>query len=50
MSPRLETTDPLVSETLGPAWGYHLDDINLALGNLVNDVRLQEQAYAATSR
>ncbi len=41
---------PAVSEALGPAWGYHLDDINLALGNLVNDVRLQEQAYAAKSR
>lgn len=38
---------PTVSETLGPAWGYHPDDINLALGNLVNDVRLQEKAYRA---
>ena len=22
----------------GPIWGYHLDDMNLALGNLVLDV------------
>lgn len=36
---------PRVSETLGPTWGFHLDDVNLALGNLVSDVRGQEQAY-----
>jgi hypothetical protein len=36
---------PVVSETLGPAWGYHLDDINLALGNLLTDVRGEELAY-----
>jgi hypothetical protein len=38
---------PVVSETLGPAWGYHLDDISLALGNLVDDVRAEEAAYAS---
>jgi hypothetical protein len=38
---------PTVTETLGPAWGYHLDDVNLALGNLVDDVRGQEAAFAA---
>jgi Protein of unknown function (DUF3089) len=38
---------PVVTETLGPTWGYHLDDINLALENLVNDIRLQENAYTA---
>jgi hypothetical protein len=38
---------PVVSEKLGPAWGYHLDDINLALGNLVNDVRAEEAAYSS---
>jgi hypothetical protein len=37
---------PVVSETLGPAWGYHSDDVNLALGNLVDDVRTEEAAYA----
>ncbi len=38
---------PVVSEPLGPAWGYHLDDINLALDNLVDDVRAAEDAYTA---
>jgi hypothetical protein len=41
---------PVVSEKLGPAWGYHLDDINLALGNLVNDVRSEEAAYTSSAR
>lgn len=36
---------PVVTETLGPAWGYHLDDINLALGDLINDVKGEELAY-----
>jgi Protein of unknown function (DUF3089) len=36
---------PTVSASLGPAWGYHLDDVNLALGNLVTDVGLQEATY-----
>ena len=36
---------PTVSASLGPLWGYHLDDVNLALGNLVTDVDLQEAAY-----
>ncbi len=39
---------PVVTETLGPEWGYHLDDINLALGNLLTDVALQEHSYAAS--
>ena len=38
---------PVVTERLGPTWGYHLDDINLASGNLVADVALEEQAYTA---
>ena len=29
----------------GPLWGYHLNDVNLALGNLVTDVGLEEAAY-----
>ena len=37
----------MVSERLGPTWGYHLDDVNLALGNLVDDVRRQVAAYRA---
>jgi hypothetical protein len=36
---------PTVAATLGPNWGLHLNDVNLALGNLVRDVRLQEAAY-----
>jgi hypothetical protein len=36
---------PTVTASLGPLWGYHLDDVNLALGNLVADVALQEAAY-----
>ena len=38
---------PRVTETLGPTWGYHLDDVNLALGNLLPDVRQQESTYRA---
>ncbi|MGH9114223.1 MAG: DUF3089 domain-containing protein [Acidimicrobiales bacterium] len=38
---------PLVTEALGPAWGYHQDDVNLALGNLVRDVAAAEAGYAA---
>ncbi len=36
---------PTVTEALGPTWGYHLQDINLALGDLVEDVQMQEAAY-----
>jgi hypothetical protein len=38
---------PVATPTLGPTWGLHLDDVNLALGNLVDDVQAQEAAYAA---
>jgi hypothetical protein len=33
---------PVVTESLGPAWGFHRDDISLALGNLVQDVAVAE--------
>lgn len=36
-----------MTETLGPTWGLHLDDINLPLGNLVDDVKTEENAYSA---
>jgi hypothetical protein len=36
---------PVVAASLGPIWGYHLDDVNLALGNLVSAVRAEESAY-----
>jgi Protein of unknown function (DUF3089) len=38
-------TRPTVSAVLGPLWGYHLEDVNLALGNLVADVGREEAAY-----
>jgi hypothetical protein len=38
---------PAVGEQLGPAWGYHLVDINLALGNLVDDVTAEEATYTS---
>jgi hypothetical protein len=34
-----------VLETLGPQWGTHLADVNLALGNLVGTVGIQSAAY-----
>ena len=36
---------PTVTETLGPLWGYHVSDVNLALGNLVGDVAAQEASF-----
>jgi hypothetical protein len=37
---------PVVTEdTLGPDWGYHVDDVNLTLGNLVADVRAAEAGW-----
>jgi hypothetical protein len=36
---------PAVSQTLGPDWGLHLYDMNLALGDLVALVRRQAAAY-----
>jgi hypothetical protein len=38
---------PVVTSTLGPDWGLHVDDVNLALGNLVDDVSASETAYSA---
>ena len=38
---------PVVTQSLGPTWGYHADDVNLALGNLISDVRTEEAAYTA---
>ena len=37
-----------LSEPLGPEWGTHLVDVNVALGNLVAVVRLQAFAYLLT--
>ena len=38
---------PVVTEALGPRWGYHVDDVNLATGDLVDDVRAEIAAYQA---
>lgn len=39
-------TRPTLQEVGGPSWGYHFDDINIFLGDLVNDVAGEEAAYA----
>jgi hypothetical protein len=36
-----------VSQTLGPTWGLHLVDVNIALGNLVSIVGDESAAYEA---
>ena len=40
--PRLQ-----IAETLGPVWGTHLVDVNIALGNLVGLTAVQSWAYQA---
>ena len=35
-----------LSQTLGPTWGLHLVDVNIAMGNLVDLVRQQAAAYS----
>ena len=37
---------PVVSQVLGPTWGLHLVDVNIALGNLVELVRQQTAAFS----
>jgi hypothetical protein len=39
-----------VGQTLGPAWGLHLVDVNIALGNLVDLTRTEAAAYQAEHR
>jgi hypothetical protein len=38
---------PRIQQIGGARWGFHVGDVNLALGNLVDDVRLQEASYRA---
>ena len=38
---------PRVTEQDGASWGFHVADVNLALGNLVEDVQRQETAFRA---
>jgi hypothetical protein len=35
----------MLTQEGGALWGYHADDVNLALGNLVQDVRRQIDGY-----
>lgn len=35
-----------VVESLGPDWGLHLYDVDIAIGNLIKTVAIQSQAYA----
>jgi len=35
----------VVSQVLGPTWGLHLVEMNIAMGNLVDLVREQASAY-----
>ena len=37
--------NPAVSQTLGPQWGLHLVDVNIALGNLVGLIGAEANAY-----
>lgn len=38
-------TRSAVTQSLGPTWGLHLDDVTLSLGNLVSLVKSQARAY-----
>jgi hypothetical protein len=38
---------PVVKAALGPTWGLHEYDVNLALGDLIEDVARAEAAYSA---
>jgi len=41
---------PTLPETLGPAWGLHLVDANIALGNLIAVVKSEAAVFAASGR
>ena len=45
----LAAHNEVAEELAGPEWGLHLYDVNIALGNLVNTVAIQTQAYAFES-
>jgi hypothetical protein len=47
VSAPIRAGDPrkLVRQTLGPTWGLHLVDVNIALGNLVDLARSEVAAY-----
>ncbi len=41
----LEAENLMPEELIGPEWGLHLYDVNIALGNLVNTLAIQIQSY-----
>jgi hypothetical protein len=43
-------TRPVVKQSIGPAWGLHLVDVNIALGNLVALVGSESAAYVSSHR
>jgi Protein of unknown function (DUF3089) len=45
-APRASAALPTVGEPDGPNWGYHVYDVNLALGNLVKDVAAASATWA----
>jgi Protein of unknown function (DUF3089) len=45
VSEELAAHNEVAEELIGPEWGLHLYDVNIALGNLVNTVAIQAQAY-----
>ncbi len=40
----------VVGQTLGPTWGLHLVDVNIALGNLIDLTRTEATAYQSEHR
>jgi hypothetical protein len=46
VGPSGDTREP-VTEALGPLWGTHVQDVNVALGNLVGMTALQSATYEA---
>ncbi len=48
--PRPDDPRPVLTQVLGPRWGLHLADVNVALGNLVAAVGTEARAWAASSR
>jgi hypothetical protein len=40
---------PVVTEEAGPDWGYHVDDINLTLGNLLSDTAAAEATWSKST-
>ena len=41
---------PTLPETLGPTWGLHVVDANIALGNLISIVKSEAAAFAGRRR